>query len=157
MYDNTCKYLAENFSEDLASWLLGDRITLTQMQPTELNVDPIRADSIILLTNQDLILHVEFQTVPDPAMGFRMLDYRVRAHRKFPAKRMRQIVVYLTATTNELVYQTTFELESTRHEFEVIRLWEQPVASFLESVGLYPFASLAQTERPELVLTRGSC
>jgi predicted transposase/invertase (TIGR01784 family) len=122
------------------------------MQPTELNVDPIRADSIILLTNQDLILHVEFQTVPDPAMGFRMLDYRVRAHRKFPDKRMRQIVVYLTATTNELVYQTTFELESTRHEFEVIRLWEQPAAIFLESVGLYPFASLAQTDRPELVL-----
>ena len=60
MYDNTCKYLAENFPEDLSSWLLGVRISLVQMQPTELSVEPIRADSMILLTNHNLILHVEF-------------------------------------------------------------------------------------------------
>jgi predicted transposase YdaD len=64
MYDNTCKYLAENFPEDLSSWLLGVRISLVQMQPTELSVEPIRADSMILLTNHNLILHIEFQTVP---------------------------------------------------------------------------------------------
>jgi predicted transposase/invertase (TIGR01784 family) len=122
------------------------------MQPTELSVEPIRADSMILLTNHNLILHVEFQTVPDREMGFRMLDYRVRGHRKFPSKQMRQIVIYLTPTTSDLVSLTTFELESTRHEFEVIRLWEQPSSIFLESVGLYPFASLAQTDEPELVL-----
>lgn len=34
----------------------------------------------------------------------------------------------------------------------MIRLWEQPSSIFLESVGLYPFASLAQTDQPELVL-----
>jgi predicted transposase/invertase (TIGR01784 family) len=56
-------------------------------------VEPIRADSMILLTNKNLILHVEFQTVPDRKMGFRMLDYRVRAHRKFPGKQMRQVVI----------------------------------------------------------------
>ena len=152
MYDNTCKYLAENFPEDISSWLLGVRISLVQMQPTELSVEPIRADSMILLTNHNLILHVEFQTVPDREMGFRMLDYRVRAHRKFPGKQMRQIVIYLTPTTSDLVSLTTFELEFTRHEFEVVRLWEQPSSIFLESVGLYPFASLAQTDEPELVL-----
>jgi predicted transposase/invertase (TIGR01784 family) len=152
MYDNTCKYLAEQFPEDLASWLIGERITLTQLQPTELNVEPIRADSMILLTNENLILHLEFQTVPDREMQFRMIDYRVRAYRKFPTKRMRQIVIYLTPTTNELVYQTTFEMENTHHQFEVIRLWEQPAQIFLESPGLYPFASLGQTDEPELVL-----
>ena len=122
------------------------------MQPTELSVEPIRADSMILLTNHNLILHVEFQTVPDRDMGFRMLDYRVRAHQKFAGRQMRQVVIYLTPTTSDLVTLTTFELESTRHEFEVIRLWEQPASIFLESVGLYPFASLAQTDQPELVL-----
>jgi predicted transposase/invertase (TIGR01784 family) len=152
MYDNTCKYLAENFPEDISSWLLGVRVSLIQMQPTELSVEPIRADSMILLTNQNLILHVEFQTVPDREMGFRMLDYRVRGHRKFPDKQMRQVVIYLTPTTSDLVSLTTFELEFTRHEFEVIRLWEQPASIFLESVGLYPFATLAQTDEPELVL-----
>jgi predicted transposase/invertase (TIGR01784 family) len=152
MYDNTCKYLAENFPEDISSWLLGVRVSLVQMQPTELSVEPIRADSMILLTNHNLILHVEFQTRPDREMGFRMLDYRVRAHRKFPNKQMRQVVIYLTPTNSDLATLTTFELESTRHEFEVIRLWEQPASIFLESVGLYPFATLAQTDDPELVL-----
>lgn len=152
MYDNTCKYLAENFPEDLSSWLIGERVALVELNPTELNVDPIRADSIILLTNKDLILHLEFQTDPDDQMPFRMIDYRIRAYRKFPTKRMRQIVIYLRKTTSELVYQTTFEIENTRHEFEVIRLWEQPTSIFLESPGLYPFASLAQTNEPESIL-----
>ena len=152
MYDNTCKYLAENFTEDIASWLIGNRVTLTELNPTELNVDPIRADSLILLTNEDLILHVEFQTIPDPNMSFRMADYRLRAYRKFPQKRMKQIVIYLTRTQSDLVYETVFELENTRHQFEVIRLWQQPASIFLESQGLYPFASLAQTDEPESIL-----
>jgi predicted transposase/invertase (TIGR01784 family) len=152
MYDNTCKYLAENFTEDIASWLIGSRVTLTELNPTELNVEPIRADSIILLTNEDLILHGEFQTIPNSNIPFRMTDYRLRAHRKFPRKRMKQVVVYLRQTQSDLVYETVFELENTRHQFEVIRLWEQPASIFLESQGLYPFAILGQTDEPESIL-----
>jgi predicted transposase/invertase (TIGR01784 family) len=152
MYDNTCKYLAENFTEDIASWLIGSRVTLTELNPIELNVDPVRADSLILLTNEDLILHVEFQTIHNSNIPFRMTDYRLRAYRKFPHKRMKQIVIYLTRTQSDLVYETIFELENTRHQFEVIRLWEQPASMFLESQGLYPFATLAQTDEPEAIL-----
>ncbi|PSB56684.1 Rpn family recombination-promoting nuclease/putative transposase [Chamaesiphon polymorphus] len=152
MYDNTCKYLAEKFPEDFASWLIGERVSLVEMNPTELNVEPIRADSIILLTNESLILHLEFQTSPDPDMPFRMADYRLRAYRKFGTKPMRQIVIYLKRTQSELVYQNTFEILNTRHQFESIRLWEQPASIFLASQGLYPFASLAQTDEPESVL-----
>lgn len=36
-------------------------------------------------------------------------------------KKMRQIVIYLTPTTPDLVYQTAFDIPRTRHEFEVIR------------------------------------
>ena len=152
MYDNTCKYLAEQFPEDLASWLIGERISLTQMNPTELNVEPIRADSMMLLRNRNLILHIEFQTVADEEIPFRMTDYRIRGYRRFPTIPMRQIVIYLTPTTSELVYQTRFEIDNTQHEFEVIRLWEQPAEMFLESPGLYPFASLGKTAEPEAVL-----
>ena len=152
MYDNTCKYLAEQFPEDLASWLIGERISLTQMNPTELNVAPIRADSMMLLRNRNLILHIEFQTVADEEIPFRMADYRIRGYRRFPTIPMRQIVIYLTPTTSELVYQTRFEIDSTQHEFEVIRLWEQPAELFLESPGLYPFASLGKTAEPEAIL-----
>jgi predicted transposase YdaD len=29
MYDNTCKYLAENFPEDISSWLIEDLLDFT--------------------------------------------------------------------------------------------------------------------------------
>ncbi|PZD73993.1 hypothetical protein C1752_01509 [Acaryochloris thomasi RCC1774] len=122
MYDNTCKFLAESFSSDFAAWLLGQPITLTTLSPTELAVEPIRADALILLESDEIVLHIEFQTEPDPSMPFRMLDYRTRAFRRFPDKQMKQVVIYLMHSTSELVQQTIFEIPGTRHEFEVIRL-----------------------------------
>ncbi len=73
MYDNICKFLAENFKEDLATWLLGSPIKLTELSPTELSNDPIRADSLILLQSDELVLHTGFQTGTDEDMPFRML------------------------------------------------------------------------------------
>ncbi|OLT58808.1 Rpn family recombination-promoting nuclease/putative transposase [Moorena bouillonii] len=145
MFDNTCKFLAESFSEDFASWLLGEAITMTQLSPSELSLEPIRADALILLNSDDFVLHVEFQTQPDSTMAFRMADYRLRVFRRFPNKQMRQVVIYLTRSTSELVDQTAFEIPGTRHEFEVIRLWEQSTQPFLESTGLLPLAILTQT------------
>ncbi|MEC4984884.1 MAG: Rpn family recombination-promoting nuclease/putative transposase [Oscillatoria sp. PMC 1068.18] len=146
MYDNICKFLAENYPSDIASWLLGEAIPLTQLSPTELSVEPIRADSLILLQSANLVLHAEFQTQPDAEMAFRMADYRLRVYRRFPQKAMRQVVVYLKPTGSELVYQDTFSLERLQHSFEIIRLWEQPTELFLETPGLLPFAVLSQTE-----------
>jgi predicted transposase/invertase (TIGR01784 family) len=145
MFDNTCKFLAESFSEDFASWLLGTPVTMTRLSPSELSLEPIRADALILLNSDDFVLHLEFQTEPDPTMGFRMADYRLRVFRRFPTKQMRQVVIYLTRSNSELVYQNVFEIPGTRHEFEVIRLWEQPTQSFLEARGLLPLAVLTQT------------
>ncbi len=98
MYDNVCKFIAEHYKDDLATWLLGVPIKLTELSPTELSNEPIRADSLILLQSDDLILHTEFQTDPDPKIPFRMIDYRVRGYRRFPHKEMRQIVIYLSNT-----------------------------------------------------------
>jgi predicted transposase/invertase (TIGR01784 family) len=145
MFDNTCKFLAESFSEDFASWLLGTPVTMTRLSPSELSLEPIRADALILLNSDNFVLHLEFQTEPDPTMGFRMADYRLRVFRRFPTKQMRQVVIYLTRSNSELVYQNLFEIPGTRHEFEVIRLWEQPTQSFLEARGLLPLAVLTQT------------
>jgi predicted transposase/invertase (TIGR01784 family) len=125
--------------------LLGEAITLTKLSPTELLLEPIRADSLILLGSDDLILQIEFQTEPDPTMPFRMADYRLRLHRRFPNKRVRQIVIYLNPTGSDLVYQTFFEIPGMRHEFEVIRIWEQSTKPFLESTGLLPLAVLTNT------------
>jgi len=56
MFDNICKFIAENFSDDLATWLLGSPLPLTVLDPTELQLDPIRADSLIFLQSEQLIL-----------------------------------------------------------------------------------------------------
>ena len=148
MFDNLCKFLAENFSEDYATWLLGRPITLTKLSPTELSLEPIRADSLILEQSKDLVLHLEFQTEPDESMGFRMLDYRVRVYRRFPAKTMHQVVIYLKKTKSALVYQDSFEFGETIHRYRVIRLWEESSEVFLKSSGLLPLAVLTQGKEP---------
>ncbi len=146
MYDNTCKFIAETFPTDIATWLLGSPLTLTKLEPSELSLEPIRADSLIMLQSEEVVLHVEFQTDPDSEIPFRMADYRLRVFRRYPRKQMRQVVVYLRKTGSQLVKQTVFEISGLRHSFEVIRLWEQPTSAFLGSPGLLPFAVLSQTD-----------
>jgi predicted transposase/invertase (TIGR01784 family) len=154
MFDNTCRFLAEHFSADFASWLLGEAVELTELKPSELSLNPIRTDALILLQSEDSILHIEFQLQPKDEIPFRMLDYRTRGHRKYPDKTMRQVVIYLTKTDSDKVHVNHFSLERTHHEFEVIRLWEQPTEVFLRYPGLIPFAALGDTEDPEETLRR---
>ena len=154
MYDNICKFIAENYKDDIATWLLGSPIKLTELSPTELSNDPIRADSLILLQSDQLVLHTEFQTDTDEDMPFRMLDYRVRVYRRFPQKEMRQVVIYLRKTSSDLLGESSFKLNNTFHQFEIIRLWEQPTAQFMTVPGLLPFAVLSQTKDPKMVLSQ---
>ncbi|MBD2297394.1 Rpn family recombination-promoting nuclease/putative transposase [Nostoc sp. FACHB-190] len=156
MYDDTCRFLAEHFSTDFASWLLGEPVEMTELKPSELSLDPIRTDALILLQSTGYFLHLEFQTLPKDNVPFRMLDYRVRGYRKDPTKPMRQVVIYLKQTASERVYQTCFEMENTRHEFEVVRIWEQPASVFLQYPGLIPFAALSRSADAEETLRQAA-
>lgn len=62
MFNNICKFLAESFRDDLVAWLSENPIQLTELKARELSNEPIRADSLILLQSEDLVLHTEFQT-----------------------------------------------------------------------------------------------
>ena len=148
MIDNICKFLAESFSTDFASWILGEAIVLTKIEPSELSVEPIRADSVIFLKSTEIILHIEFQTEPNKNIPFRMADYRLRLYRKFPERQIHQVVIYLSPSQSSLVHETTFNIGRLNHEFNVIRLWEQPTAIFQQYQGLFPFAVLTKTEDP---------
>ncbi|NJN23883.1 MAG: DUF4351 domain-containing protein, partial [Acaryochloridaceae cyanobacterium RL_2_7] len=48
----------------------------------------------------DLILHLEFQTQPNQTMPFRMLDYRIRLHRRYPHHEVEQLVLEQTLIQN---------------------------------------------------------
>jgi predicted transposase/invertase (TIGR01784 family) len=131
---------------------MGEPVTMTELKPSELSLDPIRADAMMMLQSEKSILHIEFQTQPKKTIPFRMLDYRVRGHRRYEDKTMTQVVIYLKPTTSQLAYQTSFTLEDTHHNFKVIRLWEQPASLFFQYPGLFPFAALAQSESPTEML-----
>ncbi len=152
MYDNVCRNLALLFPTDFAHWLIGELIELTELKPTELLLNPIRADSIIFLQSEDLILHIEFQTDVDEDIPFRMADYRLRLYRRFPQKRVYQVVIYLKKTESPLARINQFELPEIQASFNVIRLWEIPTQTFFQTRGLLPFAILSQTDNPVEVL-----
>lgn len=152
MIDNISKFLIEQYPSDFATLLLGQPITVTTINPSELNVEPIRADSIILLDSPELILHTEFQTEPRPEIPFRMADYYLRLRRKFPEREIQQIVIYIKPSTSYLVKQTKYKTNVMTHKFRVIRLWEEPVETFLKSPGLLPYAVLSNAENQEEIL-----
>ncbi len=152
MYDNTCKFLVENFPTDFATWLLGKPIALTKLEPSELSVDPIRADSVILLESSKIIVHLEFQTKTDDTMAYRMANYYLRLYGKYAAKEIHQTVIYLRPTKSALAYQTNFTTNKLNNEFNVIRLWEQPTETFQQYQGLLPLAVLTKTANPSETL-----
>ena len=81
-----------------------------------------------------------------------MTDYRLRLYRKYPERKVHQVVIYLSHSRSHLVHETTFNLGELIHNFNVIRLWEQPTAIFQQYQGLLPFATLSQTSAPEETL-----
>jgi predicted transposase/invertase (TIGR01784 family) len=153
-YDNTCKFLAETFPTDFASWLLGEPIALTKLEPSELSVEPIRADSVIFLESTEIILHLEFQTEADKNIPFRMADYKLRLYRKFPERQIHQVVIYLNHSNSSLVFETEFNHGELTHKYNVIRIWEQLPEILQKYQGLLPFAALAQTDNPEETLRK---
>ncbi|NJN75404.1 MAG: hypothetical protein HC796_03055 [Synechococcaceae cyanobacterium RL_1_2] len=64
MHDNICKFLVENFPEDLTSWLVDQAVELTEIKPQELSLEPIRADALILQKLRILFSMPNFKRIP---------------------------------------------------------------------------------------------
>lgn len=154
-YDNTCKYLAENYPCAFVRWLLEIEPQNIEILKTELSLDPIYADSVTFLNVANFILHLEFQTKPQsfPPMPLRMLDYWVRLKRQYDCGVI-QIVIFLQQTSNEIAYTEVFQEETTTHRYRVIRMWEQDSTLFLDNPGLLPLAPLTKSDSPQGLLAR---
>ncbi|MBR8826896.1 MAG: DUF4351 domain-containing protein [Gomphosphaeria aponina SAG 52.96 = DSM 107014] len=152
-FDNVCKHLAEKYPSNFVRWLLNIEPVNVRILKTELNVDPIHADSILLLKMGEQILHIEFQTIPQskPPLPLRTLDYYVRLKRKYRCSVI-QVIIFLQETESELVFTDKYEDENTIHHYRVIRLWEQDPNLFINQPGLYPFAPLTKSKNPEFLL-----
>ncbi|MCF2146445.1 Rpn family recombination-promoting nuclease/putative transposase [Desmonostoc muscorum LEGE 12446] len=152
-FDNLCKLLSEKYPEPFASWVLGTPQTDVKVLKTELSIEPIRADYVTFLQLQGRILHLEFQTKLEstPPLPLRMLDYWVRLYRLYRLP-ITQVVVLLLPPAPETVIETAFEVETTRHEYRVICMWEENPEPFLNDAALLPLAPLAATTQPQALL-----
>jgi predicted transposase YdaD len=152
-YDNTCKYLAEQYPGEFARWLLASDTKDIRVLKTELSLEPIRADSVTFLQISSQILHLEFQTEPTstPPIDFRMLDYYTRLKRQHWCE-IEQVVIFLQATTSEIVFNTEYIDRNTRHKYRVIRLWEEDPTPLLANPALLPLAALARSNSPSALL-----
>jgi predicted transposase/invertase (TIGR01784 family) len=154
-YDNACKYLAEQYPAEFVNWLLSVQPQDIQVLKSELTLEPIRADAVTFLQTAHQILHIEFQTLPEsnPPIPFRMLDYSVRLKRRY-RRDVEQVVIFLQATSNEIVFTEEYQDRTTSHHYRVARLWEQDSAPFLDNPGLLPLATLTQTNSPQSLLVQ---
>ena len=145
-FDNVCKILAEKYPLDFANWLLPETVEKIKVLKTELSIEPIRADSVILLQTKNRILHLEFQTrtKSETPIPLRMLDYFVRLVRQYNLP-VTQVVIFLQETTNEIAFTEAYIDEMTHHRYRVIRMWEQDSELFLNNPALLPLAPLTKT------------
>ena len=152
-YDNTCKFLAETYPAEFAKWLLSTDISDIQVLKTELNLEPIRADSVTLLQTSNQILHIEFQTQPTstPPLDFRMLNYYIRLKQIYWCD-IEQVIIFLQPSNSEMVFKTEYVDRNTRHRYRVIRLWEEDSTALLNNPALLPLAVLAKSNSPESLL-----
>ncbi len=149
--DALCKRLAEDYPEQFARWLF-DVHGPVKVEKTELSRDPIRADAVIFSSDENETLHTEFQTTKksDVPLPLRFLDYYVGFKRKNPKRRVRQVLVVLKPTAEEI--PDRYEDEHTTHRYTVIKLWEQDPAELLRHEGLLPLATLCRAESGEKLL-----
>src|SRR5574341_1080935 len=150
--DNLCNRLAEEYPEQFAHWLFGASGKV-KVEKTELSREPVRADSVIFSHDEDETLHAEFQTTmkSDVPVPLRFLDYYVGLKRKNLSQRVRQVLVVLKQTGEEI--PDRYEDERTLHIYDVVRVWEQNPAELMKHEGLLPLATLCRAESGEKLLS----
>ncbi len=80
-----------------------------------------------------------------------MLDYYTRLKRQYWCEIV-QVVIFLQATTSELVFRQQYVDTSPRHQYRVIRLWEEDPTPLLANSALLPLATLARSDSPRALL-----
>lgn len=151
--DNLCKELAERYPEQFARWLFDTPASKVKVLKTELNREPIRADSVILSGSTNEIFHIEFQTTTQSKvpLPMRMLDYYVGLKRGNLNKRIRQVLIVLKETPEEIM--NTYQDEQIYFRYAVVKMWEQEAQALMRYEGLLPLATLCHAASGEGLLT----
>lgn len=88
MYDDACRFLAENYSADFASWLLGIPVSMTEIQPSELLLEPIRAE---LKLEEEAIYRLVRRDIMQESVIYRSIQRE--AEERAEARKQREIAL----------------------------------------------------------------
>ena len=147
-YDIAMKCISTELSRDLATLIFNRRLNLEPL-PTALPSTEHRADFLAKVSSdEDFIIHIEFQTRYDPDMPVRMVSYygRILYEYRLPVY---PIVVYLSPEDAGRKIESTYRSSiGNRHvmafEYDVISVWELESREIFENelYGLYPLTLL---------------
>jgi predicted transposase YdaD len=147
-FDATVKELVQQYPRD---WLAvldeGGSGPVSILTP---DLSTVSAFTDIVLRVGDALLHLDFQSGPDPGLPRRVLLYNVLLHERYGLP-VHSIVVLLrpradrSDLTGGIRYQPRPDRGGLDFRFEVVRLWQLPAETLLTSnLGTLPLAPLGQ-------------
>jgi predicted transposase YdaD len=147
-FDATLKDLVQAHPADWVT-LLGGSVTgpIEVLTP---DLSTVSAFADVMLRVPGGVLHLDFQSGPDPDVSSRMLLYNVLAHRHFDEPVLTALVLLRPkADRSDLTGTLRYELWPGRggleFHFQVIRLWQVPVETLLAGgLGVAPLALLGR-------------
>jgi predicted transposase YdaD len=155
-FDATLKDLIETYPGDWLRQLGFDYTGPIEVVDADLSTVTAQADRLFRIPEATPWLHLDLQASRDDNLPRRVLKYNVLAfdHQGEP---VHSIVVLLRPEadapnlTGELSYRPPHRQRGVSISYDVIRLWQRPVASFLEGgLGTLPLAPLCDVTEPEL-------
>jgi predicted transposase YdaD len=147
-FDATLKDLVQAHPADWVALLGGSVAGPIEVLTPDLSTVSAFADVVLRLPGG--VLHLDFQSGPDPDVANRMLLYDVLAHRHFDVPVLTALVLHRPkADRSDLTGTLRYELWPGRggleFHFQVIRLWEVPVETLLAGgLGVAPLALLGK-------------
>jgi predicted transposase YdaD len=141
-FDTAAKHL---FQADPVAWLrfLGLPGSAAPVIAAELTAITGSADCVLRVRNPNYLLHVEFQVSYDPDLGARIHFYNAGPHKQYRLPVI-SVVILLRKQAERKPRFGRVAYEGLTFDYRVVRLWEHPVAEFLEGpLVLVPFAPAA--------------
>ena len=164
-YDLSLRPIARDRPEDFVQFVVGPDARLVELIDPNLPASERVADFLAVVehpTHGQLLLHLEFQTIFEPGIAFRMLEYRVRTAVRHPAlsDRIYSVVMYLSderypGPGYNRLEETVLGEAQLRFSFHEIRLWELPAETMLADgpLGLLPLLPLMAGATPAMLQT----
>jgi predicted transposase YdaD len=147
-FDATLKDLVQAHPADWVALLGGQVAGPIEVLTPDLSTVSAFADVVLRVPGG--VLHLDFQSGPDPDVSSRMLLYNVLAHRHFDEPVLTVLILLRpkadrSDVTGTLRYELWHGRGGLEFHFQVVRLWEVPVETLLAAgLGVAPLALLGK-------------